>query len=574
MNQNEFIRKFNDENRQPFNDKWFERSDDEIIEELKKVILSCERSRFFTLKVKQFQVVDDYPTIIKMLREQERVKSDSKDKEFNKYDYIALKDSDVRLLIVDYYIKVRFPKKDMPEESNMRVLIMVPRFVDKYYFKIFGNYYCQKFQIVDGSTYNNANSNAKCQNVTFKSLFMATRLYRYIADFKFINHEHVKGIYYNSSIFSKMVPVMKYILARYGLLGAMRALGIPEMVITDKDPKLEGYYTLNKHNIYISAPGYIFDNDPVTQSLMYTIYLAINNKEFKADDIWTVKFWLRSLGESFNNKTPEKGLSVLESLEGIYDIPTMEALRLPQEHKKDIYHVLIWIIREFSELRAKDNLDIGTKRVRLAEYVAALYAMKLSNSMFQFADDGVNIQIPQIEKRIFTFPDYLIKAISKDRIMIGKSNVNDLDAFGAIKWTFKGLSGLGDSKDSAIPSGYKQVHPSHLGRIDMDSSSANDPGMSGMLCPMAPVFDNYFSDYSEPNTWRDEVRNMISEYHKMMNLKQVFQFQREIGLAPDESIEQLIDETSEFVNQRIMPIVAHVDEQMTDISPVEKEDAE
>ena len=53
MNQNEFIRKFNDENRQPFNDKWFERSDDEIIEELKKVILSCERSRFFTLKVKQ-----------------------------------------------------------------------------------------------------------------------------------------------------------------------------------------------------------------------------------------------------------------------------------------------------------------------------------------------------------------------------------------------------------------------------------------------------------------------------------------------------------------------------------------
>ena len=371
-----------------------------------------------------------------------------------------------------------------------------------------------------------------------------------------------------------MVPVMKYILARYGLLGAMRALGIPEMVITDNDPKLEGYYTLNKHNIYISAPGYIFDNDPVTQSLMYTIYLAINNKEFKADDIWTVKFWLRSLGESFNNKTPEKGLSVLESLEGIYDIPTMEALRLPQEHKKDIYHVLIWIIREFSALRAKDNLDIGTKRVRLAEYVAALYAMKLSNSMFQFADDGVNIQIPQIEKRIFTFPDYLIKAISKDRIMIGKSNVNDLDAFGAIKWTFKGLSGLGDSKDSAIPSGYKQVHPSHLGRIDMDSSSANDPGMSGMLCPMAPVFDNYFSDYSEPNTWRDEVRNMISEYHKMMNLKQVFQFQREIGLAPDESIEQLIDETSEFVNQRIMPIVAHVDEQMTDISPVEKEDAE
>ena len=66
MNQNEFIRQFNDKNREPFNDKWFDRSDDEIIEELKKVILSIERNRFFTLKVKQFQVVDDYPLIQKI----------------------------------------------------------------------------------------------------------------------------------------------------------------------------------------------------------------------------------------------------------------------------------------------------------------------------------------------------------------------------------------------------------------------------------------------------------------------------------------------------------------------------
>ena len=571
MKQNQFIRKFNDKNRKPFNDDWFTRSDDEIIEQLKKVILSCERSRFFTLKVKQFQVVDDYPTIIKMLKEQEKIKSDSKDKDINKYDYIALKDSDVRLLIVDYYIKVQFPKDNTPRESTMRVLIMVPRFVDKYYFKIFGNYYCPKFQIVDGSTYNNSNSNAKCQSVTFKSLFMATRLYRYIVDFKFTNHECISGVYYNSSIFNKMVPVMKYLLARYGLLGTMQALGVPELYITDKDPENEDWYTLNRHNIYISVPKYIFINDNVAQSLMYTIYLSITSKDFTVNDVWTVKFWLRSLGESFNNKTPEKGLSVLESLEGIYDIPTMEALRLPYEYKKDIYHVLIWIIREFSALRAKNNLDVGTKRVRLAEYVAALYAMKLASSMFQFSDDGVNIQISQIEKRLFTFPDYLIKAISRDRIMIGKNNVNDLDSFSAIKWTFKGLSGLGDNKDSAIPSGYKQVHPSHLGRIDMDSSPANDPGMSGMLCPMAPIYDNYFSDFSEPNTWRDEVRKMFTEYRKMKNKKQIFKFQREIGLIPDVSTEQLIDETSEIVESKIIPLVMDVDENMTDVSPMKGE---
>ena len=569
MNQQQFIRRFNDANRASFNDALFERNDNEIIEELKKVILSCERHKYFTLKVQKFTVIEDYPTIIRMLREQESIKSDSKDKDFNKYDYIALKDSDVKLLVVDYFIKVKYPKKEGQGEKNLRVLIMVPRFVDKYYFKIFGNYYCPKYQIVDGSTYNNANSNAKCQNVTFKSLFMATRIYRYVVDFHFENHPTpVRGVYYNSSIFSKMVPVMKYILARYGLMDAMKALGVEYFYVTDHNPKNDDWYTMKKHSIFLSMPKFIFENDPVAQSLMYTVYLSITNKDFTSEMLWTTSFWLKSLGESYNSKYIEKGLSVLESLESIYDIPTKESLRLPDQYKKDIYAVLIWIIREFSELRKKNNLDVGTKRLRLAEYIAALYAFKLSKGMFSFSEEGDKIQISQIEKRIFTFPDYLLKAITRDRIMAAKNNVNDLDAFSALKWTFKGISGLGDSKDSAIPSGYKQVHPSQLGRIDIDSSSPNDPGMAGMLTPMAPIYDNYFSDFTEPNTWRDEVRSMLAEYKKMIGYKQIFQLQKEIGIVPDESIEGAIDETIQRTEEFIIPFTIHVDDSMIDIAPV------
>lgn len=569
MDQQELIRNFNNENRDSFNEKLFERSDDEIIQMLEKVILSCQRSKYFTLKVQNFTVVEDYPTIIKMLREQESIKSDSKDKDFNRYDYIALKDSDIKLLVVDYYIAVKYPKKENQGEKTLRVLIMVPRFVDKYYFKIFGNYYCPKYQIVDGSTYNNANNNTKCQSVTFKSLFMATRIYRYVVDFKFENTATpVRGIYYNSSIFNKMVPVMKYILAKYSLLDTMNALGISEFYVTDENPNNDNWYTLKRHKVYLSIPKYIFDNDPVAQSLMYTVYLGISNKEYTADMLWKQMFWLKSLGESYNSKFPEKGMSVLESLESIYDIPTKESLRLPEEHKKNIYSVLIWIIREFSELRQKNNFDIGVKRLRLAEYIAALYAVKIAKGMFTFSDEGEKIQINQIEKRIFTFPDYLLKAISRDRIMVSKSNVNDLDAFSALKWTFKGISGLGDTKDSAIPSGYKQVHPTHLGRIDIDSSSPNDPGMSGMLCPMTKTYDNYFSDFSEPNNWRNDVRDMLNEYKKMKNLKQVYILQKEIGLVPDDTKLETIEESESIMEERIMPFIIGVDESMLDIAPV------
>ena len=572
-NQAQFIRYYNDKHREHFNDALFARSDDELIEELKKVILSCERSKYFTIKVLNFTVIDDYATMIKMLKAEEEVKHQSKDNEYNQYDYIGLKDSDIRLLVVDYFIQVPAPKKDSPGSKNVRVLIMVPRYVDKYYFRIMGNYYCPKVQILDGSTYNNSGSTSKCQNVTFKSLFMATRIFRYTVDVSFLNFESGESrsaVYYNSAIFNKKVPVMKYILAKYGLFRTLQAFGIPEIYISNEDPHREDYYTLCKGNIYISIPRFLFDNDHVTQSLVYTIYMSVNGKEgVKANDIWSTAYWLRSLGESYSNKSVEKGESVLESLESIYDIPTKEALRLPEIYKKDIYCVLIWIIREFGILSQTDNLNVSTKRRRLASYCAALYGMKLSSGMFTFSGEK-NIQVSQIEKRIHTFPDYLLKAIAKDRTINNRSSVNDLDSFSALKWTFKGIQGMGETKESTVPDPYRQAHPSHLGRIDLDSSSNGDPGMSGMLCPMSKTFDNYFSDFTEPNLWREEVRCLLRQYRKIKGTKEILKMKEVIGLTPNLGENGVLEEDINVVENMIIPLVMDVDRSMIDVSKVEE----
>lgn len=570
-NQAAFIRKFNEQYREPFNDTLFERSDDEMIEELKKVILSCERSKYFTIKVTKFTVIDDYATMIKMLKEQDAIKHQSKDMEYNQYDYINIKDSDVRLLVVDYFIKVPAPKKDTVGEKNLRVLIMVPRFVDKYYFKIMGNYYCPKFQILDGSTYNNAGSSSRCQNVTFKSLFMATRIFKYTNEITFDDGTVRPVVFYNSAIFNKKVPVMKYILAKYGVYNTMRALGIPEIYIHDKNPNMEHCYTLCKGNVYISVPKLIFDKDHITQSFIYTLYLSINPKDVNnVSDIWRTDFWKAALGESYGNKSVEKGESVLESLESIYDIPTKEALRLPEPHKKDIYCVLIWILREFDILAQTDNLNVATKRRRLAAYCAALYGMKLSSGMFTFSGEK-NIQVSQIERRIHTFPDYLIKAISRDRTITNRSSVNDLDSYDAVKWTFKGIQGIGESKDSTVPDVYRQAHPSHLGRIDLDSSSNGDPGMSGMLCPMTKNSEYYFSDFSEPNLWREEVRCLLNEYRKAKGSKEIMSMRSVIGLTPNIGNEGVLDENIKIAEQMIIPFVMDIDRTMLDIALLDKD---
>ena len=67
-NQREFLAYFNDRHKIPMNPELFKRSDEEIIEELKKVILSCERhNKYFALKVLNFEVVEDYAQINQIL---------------------------------------------------------------------------------------------------------------------------------------------------------------------------------------------------------------------------------------------------------------------------------------------------------------------------------------------------------------------------------------------------------------------------------------------------------------------------------------------------------------------------
>ena len=159
MCQSEFIRQFTDRNREEFNPKLFERNNQDVLDAVSKVVLSCERDKYFTLKVLSIRSIIDYEEIYDTLKEHEenRRKKGQKD---NIYDYINLKDSDIMLLEVKYLVRkngVERMKVDGKEvnvqnpEQVLQVLIALPRFVNKYYFRLSGNYYSSTVQVVDGS---------------------------------------------------------------------------------------------------------------------------------------------------------------------------------------------------------------------------------------------------------------------------------------------------------------------------------------------------------------------------------------------------------------------------------------
>lgn len=556
LNQNSFIREFNDETREEFNPAFFYRSDDDIIRELEKVILSCQRNKNFLLKVESFEIKSGYEEILEELRRDE-MNRNPRDKD-NEYNYITLKESKIKLLIVNYYIRIYDGRPDNLENSKrLRVLIEVPRIVDKYYFQIFGNIYSSMFQVVDGSTYNNTSSNSKTQTVSLKTMFMAVRIYRYKKHIDTVNYGTIPCIFFLSRIFNKPVLLLNYLLARFGIYRLCDALKVVDFSITDKyEPeKNKDRYVVKKHNLYLSLPKYIYENDQVAQSLMYTVCMGIN-KECDLNNVYTVDYWVKVLGGSFGNRTAKKGYSILDSLESIYDLSTQSAIRLPYEDKKDIYCILVWAIREFSALRQKDIFDIAFKRLRFPEYIAALYAMKLSKGMIRITDTS-NMTIDQIVKVINIYPNYLLKQITSDKLVNYKNLVSDADALYALKFTYKGVSGIGEdnnNKGSSVPPAFRRVHPSHLGRVDLDTSSATDPGLSGMLCPLADIYDNSFSDYKEPNSWREKSDELLKGYRELMGYKEAIEFKDKLGFRIDKSREALINESMDIIRDLMAPV--------------------
>ena len=524
MNQAQFMRQFNENHREQFNPELFKRDNQDMIDVIHKILLSCESDKYYTLKLMSFDVITNYEEIYNTLRAHEESRRRKNSKTENTFDFINIKDTDIILIKVVWFIRhngiERIETKDEGTKEvidpwkNLEVLIALPRYVKNYYFRLSGNYYNTTYQIVDGSTYNNASARqSKVDTNTLKTNFSPIRIFRSFRDLTDVNTKEVlKVTEYNSIIFKNTVNAYHYLLAFLGLYGLSQFLGINCVYVTREQFNDPEYYCFKKHNLFISVPKLCFQ-DPMVQGYVVALYNAIY-KDTTINDIFNIRFWLTNLGAAFKNATVEKGLFQLDSVDSVYDLLTKEQLHLKDEDKEDIYCILRWMLREFSNIRMKENIDVRTKRFRIADYIGQLYATKLNRGIHRISDQGKKVTLKRIEQAIYTHPFYILNNVSSatmSNLISYRDLVNDNDATAALKYTYKGISGLGEDGASIQPM-YRYVDPSHIGILDLDSSSVSDPGMSGMICPMAKVFGTSFSEYEEPDTWQDQYGHLQKEW--------------------------------------------------------------
>ena len=522
----EMLYKYTLEHREPFNPIIFERNDDDIVEQLQRVILTCQRDKYYTIKVNSFEIIDSPIKIHEKMKSYEQARIDRTSKPIdNIYDFIPIKSSKTRLMVVNYTIGIR------DKYENLEVLINLPRYTDKYYFQLQGNYYMPMLQIVDGSTYNNANTNAKCASVTQKTIFMPIKIFRFHQTLTTIDGEELPIVLYSSNIFNRTINTFKYILAKYGLMGTFALSKIGCIKVLDYKPNVNNkYYVFEKFGIYITVPKMIFDADYVTQSLIFTIIRLIH-KDVKYNDLFTIDFWIDRLDHDINitKYSREKGEKLLESLEGIYDPATMLAINLPYEKKDNIYKVLLWLMRQFSDLMIKDNQDSSLKRVRLSEYLASLYAIKLSTGVRRISVSGKRATISTIRKAINISPNYLLSQITKCSLVNYRNAVNEDDGIHCTKFTYKGISGIGEKSGSNVSEIQRRMDVSNLGIVEPTSSSDSNPGLSGVLCPYTNLReDGFFKEVHDPDNWEERFSLLMDEYKAVTGMIEVATFKNKI----------------------------------------------
>ena len=198
------------------------------------------------------------------------------------------------------------------------------------------------------------------------------------------------------------------------------------------------------------------------------------------------------------------------------DESTKYSMRLTDHNSRDIYAIVRWLIQNYNELWEKNNLDLMTKRLRCNELVASLINGTISDRIKRFVNNIVNTK-EKMETKYNNFFSYrgneIISQLHKSGLLNNDDIVNDMDLYQKLKITQKGPNASGSKSDSkTISSSRRGLHPSHLGRQDINVCSASDPGLTNYITPFCKTDGLYFKDAPpEPESFYINFKRELGE---------------------------------------------------------------
>ena len=440
----------------------------------------------------------------------ERIRSNKTKDQRQKYIY--MNDSRLGELIMDFEVDYEYDGHPGHIDKTLKILIPIPD--ENNYFYIKGKKYILQYQITESSTYTTSSS------LVGKSL-LPIKIRRGRTDEKDINGVVHTLPFYEVLVFNKYENFLFFYLATKGWLGTLEYFDVGKYIdITEDigaDPsctyfKVNATFALKVDTRALMASDYI--------QAMTGSFLGVLGNRMDIRDAYDKHFWTCKIGAFKANVAKEShyelGNRHIILFNRMLDEGTKYSLRLTDHNKKDVYAIVRWMIQEYKNLWAKDNLDLVNKRLRCNEYVASLLNGIISEKIKKFVNTTVNTEEKLITKynNFFSFRgNEIISKLHSSGLMRFDDAVNDMDFFERLKVTQKGPNSVGNKSDSkTISSKRRALHPSHLLRLDLNVCGSSDPGLNNYLSPFCETDGLYFKGSSpEPECFALELKHELME---------------------------------------------------------------
>lgn len=434
------------------------------------------------------------------------------------------------------FLSVRFRMRftDDKETVEQDYEIYYPELVNGQYFYLSGNKFYPVFQLAEAEYYRSGS-----HSIVLKTTFMPIKMKGSRTDMEATAGDMTYPVRtFELDLFRKTINVFLYYFAKYGVTKTQEFFGLDGIHLyfqgidkVQKDESLDisnqGLFKITQ-SLTIGVDKQWIEEDPkVRGNLAHTFIQAFKKKHINESVIDNLEYWMKQLGRQFTNnasKAMEKADSIVSSLERLLDVTTKRSMRNPEEEKIDIYHAIKSMILNFDNIIMIDGYNLDNKRIRVNEYLIYPFVARISKSVYRLVSD----KSPSVAKLKSIFSsidtDFLIKKINTINLVRFSNQVNTIDLFTRIlKGSKMGpQSQKGDNNSTNL--GIRGIDSSYLGRLDVTSTSSNDPGISFTVVPFCEVHDPtgnnnfYFSDRPDINGFKLEGEDDYASYEDLVEV--------------------------------------------------------
>jgi hypothetical protein len=498
----DFIANYENENEKRINYGLITREYDEDL--IKLIVNACKSLEVLEyIKFLGYTFIEDEKEIdlneYMTTRKKSRKKSDTR--------YMYMQDSRYMEL------RLKFKLECKGEEAIVTKKLLIPVADENGYYTIKGKKYLLLYQLVDSSTYTTR------QNLTLKSLVPVV-LKRVKGEF-----EDTDGNFYTAPtyllIFRKEIDLLLIYFAKMGVTKTLKFFSVDKVVrfVEEEGDKENNIYFKIKNKLFLEVNRYFFLKYQYVQSIVSMILRFVTNR-LNYEDLDNRNYWIEWIGSmhatnSYNYM--EKGLNTLKFIERMLDETTKDILKINDSNKKSIYSILRWMVQNYNELRKKDNMDLTNKRLRCNEYIVSLLTKAFNERMNRVIAAGSRVTLDKVKEILKFSGNILMDQLHISGLLRYDDRINDMDFFAKLRFTLKGPNSLGNKNENNIPMKYRGIHPSYLGRLDINVCGTSDPGSSGIITPFCKTEGLYFDGAHEPEDGIFDFQKEMSKKHKEQN---------------------------------------------------------